>query len=150
MKLLLKKLKELLGEKGSVVVYNEAFEKARLRELAVLFPEENEWVEKTNSRVVDLLIPFRNFDYYDSMQCGSASIKKVLPATTDKSYSELEINNGGMASTQFLYITNFVPNKNPPSKIEIQKVRENLEKYCGLDTLAEYLILEKLKKEIKE
>jgi len=146
----LKKLKELLGEKGSVVVYNEAFEKARLRELAILFPEENEWVEQTNSRVIDLLIPFRNFDYYNPVQCGSASIKKVLPATTNKSYSEMEINNGGMASTQFLRLINFFQNSNSPSEIEIKKTRENLEKYCELDTLAEYLILEKLKKEVKE
>ena len=146
----LKKLKELLGEKGSVVVYNESFEKSRLKELAIFFPKEKDWVEQVNSRVIDLLIPFRNFDYYNPSQCGSASIKKVLPATTDKSYSGMKISNGGMASTQFLYITTFFPNKNPPSESQIKKIRENLEKYCALDTLAEYFILEKLKQEVKE
>jgi len=67
--------------------------------------------------VYSLMIPFKSHYYYNPIQCGSASIKKVLPSLTNLSYSELEISNGG----------------------------EALEKYCELDTLAEVEILKKLK-----
>jgi hypothetical protein len=132
-------LKKVLGEKGSVVVYNESFEKSRLLELAKIFPEYEQWVKDVNARVVDLLIPFRNFHYYDTRQNGSASIKYVLPVMTDKSYNGMEIAGGAVASVEYL---NAHYGDNVKEK---EKVRENLLKYCELDTLAEVMIVEKLK-----
>ena len=82
-----------------------------------------------DNRYIDLLIPFRNFDYYNQCQEGSASIKQVLPAVTGKSYKGLEIANGGDASV--LYYRTTLGNM---KKTEIDKIRKNLEKYCGLDT----------------
>jgi len=127
-------LKKVLGDKGPVVVYNQSFEIGRLKELGEFFPEHKDWVEDTIERIVDLLIPFRNFSYYNPIQKGSASIKKVLPALVGKDYSEMEIGDGVTASVEFYNMT-YGNGKD---------VRKALLKYCELDTLAEVWIVEKL------
>jgi len=133
----IKKLKESLGETGSIIVYNQAFEIGRLRELAEMFPDYKNWVESVIGRVVDLLIPFRGFHYYHPSQCGSASIKKVLPAVTGKSYDGMEINNGSDAALAYF-------------KLDDEKTREALEKYCCLDTEGMIWILDELKEIVNE
>jgi hypothetical protein len=89
---------------GSVVVYNAAFEKGRLRECAEFLPEYQDWVAELESRILDLLIPFRVFNYYHPDQGGSASIKSVLPSLTGRSYQGLEIQEGDEASREFLRV----------------------------------------------
>lgn len=128
-------LKKVLGSQGSVIVYNQSFEINRLKELAECFPEYGKWVGEVLLRVVDLLVVFRNFDYYNPKQQGSASIKKVLPALCGQSYSGMDIADGGTASVEFF---NMAYNKG-------KDVRESLLKYCCLDTLAEVKIVDKLK-----
>ncbi|MHA1435301.1 MAG: DUF2779 domain-containing protein [Candidatus Heimdallarchaeota archaeon] len=86
----IEELQKVLGETGSIIVYNQTFEIKRLKELAEFLPEYKEWVEATIARIVDLLIPFRNFYYYNPKQKGSASIKAVLPAIVGDSYDDLE------------------------------------------------------------
>src|SRR3989338_6498253 len=104
-------LKKVIGEKGNVL-----------------------------KRIVDLLVPFREFSYYNPKQQGSASIKEVLPAITGKSYKGMEIGDGGTASAEFFNVT-----YGDRTEKEKKKVRENLLKYCELDTLAEVMIVEKLR-----
>ena len=128
-------LKKVIGEKGTVLVYNQSFEIGRLKELAEHFPEHKEWIDNVLKRIVDLLVPFREFSYYNPKQQGSASIKDVLPAITGKSYKGMEIGDGGTASAEFY---NMCYNNG-------KDVRENLLKYCELDTLAEVMIVEKLR-----
>ena len=142
-------IKRKLGTKGSIIVYNQAFEQSRLKEIGEFFPLEKEGVTKLIERMVDLLIPFRNFNYYDRKQEGSASIKYVLPALTNASYKDMEIANGGQASIRYAYITHGDIKGNKANKEEAKKVREDLKKYCELDTEAMILILNKLK-EVKE
>jgi len=135
---LLEKMKEVMGTTGDVVVFNQSFEIGRLKELAEDFPEYKEMIQNVLDRIVDLLIPFKKFHYYNPEQKGSASIKKVLPAVTERSYSELEINNGAEASMLFFYshIKPELENKN--------EIRENLLKYCGLDTEGMVWIIKEL------
>src|SRR3990167_6510482 len=128
-------LKKVIGENGTVLVYNQSFEIGRLKELAEHFPEHKEWIENVLKRIVDLLVPFREFSYYNPKQQGSASIKDVLPAITGKSYKGMEIGDGGTASAEF-YNRCYNNGKD---------VREALLKYCELDTLAEVMIVEKLR-----
>lgn len=135
------KLKEALGEKGTIIVYNRSFEESVLKELAEAFPEYNYWVQSIKRRIKDLLQPFRNFDYYSPTQEGSASIKKVLPAITGNTYDEMEISAGGDASALYFQVTH----KNPHSS-EKDKVYSDLEKYCALDTEGMVWILNKLGK----
>ncbi len=52
----------------------------------------------------------------------------------------MEIGDGGTASAEFFKMT-----YEDCSNEEKKKVRENLLKYCELDTLAEVMIVEKLR-----
>jgi len=96
---LLAELQKTLGNSGSIIAYNKGFEEGILRDLAPAFPEYSDWIEQVCSRLVDLLAPFRNFDYYHPAQKGSASLKAVLPAITGRGYEDLDINDGQLAST---------------------------------------------------
>ncbi len=133
-------LKRVLGNSGSIVVYNQSFEKGVLRALANMFPEYNDWVVSLNDRIIDLLAPFRSFDYYDARQKGSASIKNVLPVLTETSYDHLNISDGMSASLAFLGVIS-----NSASSEEATNIREDLEKYCALDTEGMIWIVNKLK-----
>ena len=135
----LAELKKSLGTEGSVIVFNRSFEVTRLKELALAFPEYKEWVDNVINRIVDLLIPFRNFDYYNNSQKGSCSIKNVLPAITRKNYKELNINNGGLASASYFQsVFNPVPDKD--------KIRKDLLEYCKMDTEGMVWIVQELEK----
>lgn len=138
-KKLIEQMKFDFGSSGSIVAYNATFEIARLKELALAFPEDQIFIEDIIGRFVDLLIPFRNGWHYHPEMGGSASIKSVLPAIAPEfSYKDLEISNGGDASNTFLSMINktFIGDE--------VKVRESLKKYCERDTLGMVIIWEEL------
>jgi hypothetical protein len=138
----LKALKDGLGEEGTILVYNQGFEKGVLRECTDAFPRFKKWyTENIESRIMDLWDIFRNFYYYDPKQKGSASIKYVLPVMSDLSYKELEhVKKGDQASYEYERVTFDMS----VFKEDKQKIRDALEKYCELDTLAEVEIVERL------
>lgn len=129
------------GDKGSILVYYEKFEKTRNQELADMFPDLHDKIEAINKRVVDLLEPFKYRFLYNPKQNSSASIKKTLPAFTELSYDNLEIHNGDEASSRYTLFLN-----GQLSTDEEKELFEGLEKYCGQDTYAMVLLLEVLKK----
>ena len=126
---LMHQLRDALPETGSVVAYNASFETGRLKECCELLPEFKPWLRKVMPRIVDLLLPFRGFRYYHPQQHGSASMKAVLPALTGKGYEHLAIQEGGAASREFLRVT-----FGNVADEERQRVRKDLEAYCGMDT----------------
>lgn len=134
----LRSLLNVLGTKGTVLVYSKGFENTRLRELVREHPQYKEAVDAVIERVVDLMAPFRKNYRLPEMQ-SSYSIKKVLPALVPElSYDTLAITNGGDASAAFF---------NLREELDIEKIKETREAllaYCGLDTLAMVKILEKL------
>ena len=134
-------LKKVLGDSGSIIVYNQSFEESILRELAVVFPEYDDWITGVRARLVDLLKPFRGFHYYHPQQKGSASIKKVLPALTGRGYDGMEISEGNEASMKFYTVT-----YGEATEEERNKVRANLEEYCGLDTEGMIWIVDDLRR----
>ena len=136
---ILERLKKLLGNEGSIVAYNHSFEKDKLSKASVVFKKYAKWYEAIEPRFVDLLAPFKSFSYYHPDQCGSASIKAVLPALTGKSYEGLEIAEGGTASLEYLRVT-----FGEVDEKERKKVRQALETYCALDTEGMILIVDKL------
>ena len=137
----MRRLRADLPQAGSVVVYNASFEKARLAEGCELLPKYGAWYRKVETRMVDLLLPFRGFRYYHGDQQGSASMKAVLPVLTGRGYDELEIQEGGTASREFLRVTyGDVP------EAERQRVRRQLAAYCGQDTEGMIWIVEALEK----
>lgn len=143
-KKLIEQMKLDFGEIGSIVAYNATFEISRLKELAIAFPEDRDFIENIINRFVDLLIPFRNAWFYHPEMGGSASIKAVLPTIAPEfNYKDLEISNGGDASNIFLSMIN---NKFIGDEIF---TRESLKKYCERDTLGMVIIWEELIKHIK-
>jgi len=135
-------LKDNLGEKGSVLVYNQAFEKGVMNESSDALPEFKKWyLENILPRIKDLWDVFKDFSYYDPKQKGSTSIKYVLPVLSELSYGDLDIGNGMLASLEYERVT--YGNVNEKEK---EKVRKALEKYCELDTLAEVEIVKGLGK----
>ncbi len=144
------KLKKVAGKKGSIVIYNRSFEKGVLEKISSYHPEYQEWVDETAERMIDLLIPFRNFYYYHPLQKGSASLKYVLPALTGMHYGDFEIGNGAQASSAYLYITHGSYDGKDATPKEIKKIRDALEEYCGQDTEGMIHVLEKLDKAVKQ
>ena len=123
------RLRDALARTGSIVAYNASFELSRMNECCVAMPKFSSWLKTVEGRVVDLLGPFRSFDYYHPDQHGSASMKAVLPALTGMGYDGLEIQEGSTASNEFLRVTfGDVPDE------ERRRVRQQLEEYCGRDT----------------
>jgi hypothetical protein len=127
--------KDLQGAK-TILVYYESFEITRLRELAEYFPEHSTWIDEAINKIVDLIVPFKNFSYHNPKQQGSCSIKQVMPLFCNKTYQTLNIKNGEEAS--YVYQKNF-GNLTPEQK-------KDLLAYCELDTEGMIYILQGLKK----
>lgn len=115
-----------------IFVYNAAFERSRISELADRFPHHREALLALNGRIVDLL-PIARERYYHPSQHGSWSIKAVLPAAVPElNYSDLDgIQNGSMAMEAFLEALH--PQTAGERK---QLIRDQLLAYCKLDTYA--------------
>ncbi len=154
---LVKKLCEYIkDDNGSVMVYNEAFEKTRIKELAVMYPEYSEKLLLINSRLFDLLHVVKTnknlfvdlgFDeeraktvnYYHEDLSGSYSIKKVLPVFSDLTYKGMAVGNGMEAVYAYAGFKDL-------NKSELEVTRSNLKVYCQQDTWAMVEILDKLRK----
>lgn len=134
-------LKKNLGKHGDIMVFHQSFEIGRLKELAEFLPMYEPWIREILTRIVDLIMPFRSFYYYNPKQNGSASLKYVLPSVTGQNYDSLEINNGDMASREYFKIIH-----TDVTKEEFNQSKKNLEKYCGLDTEGMIWILNELRK----
>ncbi len=129
---LLIKLKEDIGSKGTIFVWNESFEKSRNTEMGELFPEYKKFMESINDRIIDLKTPFSSDWFIDKDFFGSASLKDVLPAVIkDLSYKELAIQGGSGA--QRIWMETILEGKNIEKKDETMNA---LIEYCKLDTLA--------------
>lgn len=130
-----------------VLAYNMSFEKTVIKNLAGLFPDLSAHLLNIYSNIKDLMIPFYNRSYYVKEMKGSYSIKYVLPALfpneADLDYHNLDmIHNGSEAMNSFTNMENL-------SKEEQEILRNNLLKYCELDTYAMVKIYEKLKEVVK-
>jgi hypothetical protein len=137
------RLLELCGEDGSVVVYNQTFEKRMNKEIARDFPQYASGLEAINERVVDLMAPFQKRMIYSPKQKSSHSIKAVLPAWTDLSYEDIEISGGGDAMELYFQFA-----KGTMPEDQHEKLWENLSAYCKLDTYGMVELLNVLKSRV--
>ena len=122
--------------------YNMSFERSRIRELAALYPDLSEHLMNIHDNIYDLMVPFQKKWYYCKAMQGSYSIKYVLPALFPDDpaldYHNLEgVHNGGEASATFGRMADM-------GVEEMEEAREQLLKYCGLDTFAMVKVWEKL------
>ena len=135
-------IKELIEDilpNGDVLVYNQTFEITRLKELAENFPKYKEKLYKIIARIKDLMIPFQKRWYYKPEMKGSYSIKYVLPALSNLSYEELNIQEGNSAMIAFESLFN------ETDEVKKNKIRNDLLEYCKMDTLAMVKILDRLR-----
>ena len=139
LKALIAQLKTEVGKEGSIVAYNASFEKTRLKEIALIFPEETEFITDLMNRFIDLMDVFKEGWYYTPAMQGSYSIKYVLPALfPELSYDNLAIGNGTDASNTFLsmILGSFTGNET--------LTRKQLLQYCEQDTYAMVLLHKEL------
>ena len=153
-----------LSNGGMVIVYNEAFEKTRLKELAKIYPDLAPQLLNIRDHVFDLLFVLKGnknmfmpllsdeysekekeeiakqINYYHNNLHGSFSIKKVLPIFTNLSYADLDVHNG----TEAVYTYGILPTLTDK---EYEDKYLALRKYCQQDTWAMVEILWGLKKE---
>lgn len=130
----------VLGNAGSIVVYNATFESQRLSELAAWLPEFAERIKNIQPRLWDLLPIIRNYVYHPAF-AGSYSIKSVLPALVPgMSYDGMDVANGQEAGLawQSLFCGGL-------DQMERERIRKALLDYCGQDTLALVRLLETLR-----
>ncbi|MDR3583182.1 MAG: DUF2779 domain-containing protein [Candidatus Pacebacteria bacterium] len=138
-----KALEKHIPKTGSVVVWNQSFEKKRNEEIEKRLPEYRDFMQSVNNRVVDLMIPFYGkTTMYDHPEFkGSASIKYVLPALVPHlSYKNMHIQEGGTASDTWNRIVSG-EYSDEDKNMKIQALKD----YCHLDTLAMVEIWKKLK-----
>lgn len=141
---LLEKLKKDIRDEGSILVWNESFEKGCNERMAELYPEYDSFLEEINNRMVDLMTPFSKMWFVDKDFFGSASIKYVLPAMVPElSHKNLEVSDGRKA--QRIWTKVILKEENPQIK---EKILNNLSEYCTLDTFAMVKILEKLRENL--
>ena len=140
---LCKRLCEDIPKNVCVIVYNDRFEKPRLKEMAELFPEFRDHLLNIRDNVIDLWKPFDNQDYYVKEMGGSSSIKVVLPSLfpndPECDYSNLDqVHKGDQASAAYLSLPTL-------EKDEQDRLRNNMLIYCGRDTFATVKLYEKLR-----
>lgn len=148
--------KHIKQDGGSVLVYNEAFEKTRIKELAAFFPEYKDQLLDINERLFDLLHVVKTnsklfsmlgydderakvINYYHEDLSGSFSIKKVLPIFSSLTYKGMEVSNGMEAVYAYASYSDL-------NEEERNEKQQALVEYCKQDTWAMVEILEELRK----
>ncbi len=127
---------------GTVIVWNESFEKTQNKLMADQLPQYADFLHSVNDRVYDLLKVFSQGLYLHPDFKGSASLKDVLPVLCPElSYQDLEIQSGGAAVIQWHHMTD-----GRMTEEEAKDAFQDLLKYCKLDTWAMVRIWEELKK----
>ena len=125
------------------LAYNMGFEKGRIREVADAFPDLAPHLLDIAGNMRDLMDPFAKGWYYARAMGGSNSIKTVLPALfpddPELDYHALEgVHNGGEAMVAFEALAGM-------GNEDAAVVREQLMRYCELDTLAMVRIWQRLR-----
>ena len=154
---LIKYMCELIPDDKMVLVYNDSFEKSRLKELAYIFPEYRDKLLKIRDNVFDLMNIVKTktslyeslgyskeeakmFNYYHPDMDGSFSIKKVLPLFSDLTYKGMEVGNGVEAMVTYASF---------PKLLDYKHKYQKLVEYCMQDTYAMFAVLDGLRKNVK-
>jgi len=137
---LIQQLQNDISNKGTIFVWNKAFEMTRHKELAIIHPEHTLFLTNLNQRVYDLGDFVRKGLYLHPNFKGSWSIKNVLPVMVpDLSYEHMKVNKGDQAAVVWWDMIN-----SDLPVIERRSIKESLLAYCEMDTLAMVKIWQKL------
>lgn len=131
-------LQKYIGPEGLLVVWNKTFEGTQNKRMGEIHPEFNDICEDMNNRMYDLMDIFKNQWYADPKLKGSFSIKNVLPLLIPElSYKGMAIAEGATAMMSWYEMVYGATN-------DKESIKDNLLKYCELDTLAMVRIFERL------
>lgn len=126
---------------GTVLVWYEPFEKTRNEEMAVMFPDLADFFKEVNAKTYDLMKIFADKLYIHPDFKGRSSIKKVLPVLVPElRYTDLGIGDGLTATISWYRAVKW----DHMEKTDREKIFDDLEKYCELDTIAMVRIYEEL------
>ncbi len=124
---------QYVPEKGPILAYNAiGAECLRLKELADVYPEYADGLNKLIERFVDLAYPFDEGLIYDTRMQGNFSLKKLVDICSDYSYKDLDIYDGMEAVYNWRNIDRNETNDD--------KVFKDLEEYCSLDAYGLFLV----------
>lgn len=125
-------LRASMPASGSIVVWNQTFERGINDRLADRNPASRDWLDDIDARIVDLMDVFSMQAYVHPDFRGKTSIKNILPVLVPTlSYKALAIQEGATASTRWNEIVT-----GQVDAAEAERVRAELLRYCGLDTRA--------------
>lgn len=134
---LIEKTISTLGDKGSIMVWHQSFEKSRINELMRDLPEYEDALNNILSRIVDLEDVFKHW-YTDINFSGRTSIKAVggiiVPGM---GYEGMDISSGNDAAALWDLMTF-------NNDLGDDNIYEHLQEYCTRDTELPCLILEYL------
>lgn len=129
-----------LSDKGSIMVYNKTFESGVIEYLAQLYPDLAEPLRRLLSRIVDLMVPFKEQQYFHPEMGFSYSLKVVQPALVPHlSYKTLIVQDGAQAMLTIWEV--FTTEDETRRKLLISA----LLKYCAVDTLVMVEIMKVLR-----
>ena len=141
-KVIAEKLRNDIGDQGSVIVWNKPFEGKCNSDLAKANPHLSDFLLGVNDRIYDLMEVIKKQKYLHKDFKGKYSIKNVLPVMCPElDYSNLSVSNGAQAVNVYesLIFGNY-----PPEQKE--KAFQELLEYCELDTWAMVRIYQELVK----
>ena len=128
----IKSLQKIIGDKGSIITWNDTFEKGRNKEMGEIYPKCAKVCENMNERMFDLMKIFQDQLYAVPEFKGSYSLKNILPVLVPHlSYEGMDIGEGATAMIAWRDMV-----YGDLKKEEQEKIKQNLLKYCQLDTLA--------------
>ena len=137
---LIEHMQKNIGDVGSVVSWHASYENTQNRNMAVMYPAKNDFLQGLIDRTVDLEDLFKE-GYVDIKFQGSTSIKKVLPVLApDLSYAGMEVANGTDAMEAWQRLVSL------PKGSQKDELRKSMLEYCKLDTLAMARIFEFMEK----
>jgi hypothetical protein len=137
---------------GTIIVWNDGFEKGRIKEMMEIFPEYAQRLKDIHDRVYDLMKLFAGdnkfhddgmFNFYHHKMQHSFSIKKVLPIFSERKHADLIVQDGGMAMETFIQFPEL-------DEKTFKEQYEALRAYCKLDTYAMVEILDGIRKNVAE
>lgn len=138
------RLCEDIGSKGSVIVWNKKFEKKCNEDLVKMYPDIADQINSINDRLYDLMELFSKQMYVHGDFRGKSSLKKVLPVICNGlSYDGMNIADGGAACSSWKEMV-----FGEISAEEKKTIKEDLLKYCELDTWAMVKIWEEMKAKV--
>ncbi len=131
---LVEHLSKHLRPSGSVIVWYRPFEATRNSEMAERYPEYSDFLLNVNERIYDLMDVFKKGYYIHPDFHGSTSIKNVLPVLVQDheiTYDDLPIPKGDEAMMAWVGIMSGIKPQD-----EVEQIKQDLLRYCEMDTLA--------------